>query len=179
MKQLFLSSLLAAALAASAAPVQSLDELSGPCTVTEFDIYADGGTLGGVLEDAHGNVLEFCLDGRLVPVEFTADGAPIPRPPTCFFLGAMHPEHDGARALEHHGAAEQRLLQVLKSWVDTEIPAEGSNDLRAAYNASPSVRAREDLVREGGLSRDQARALRVNRMVAQREAELGAVDSPR
>ena len=59
--------------------------LNLPVTSVEMDYYRDGGTIGVAVHNSHGQLLEFCLDGRVIT-----------NTPQRIFLGVKHPTSDGA-----------------------------------------------------------------------------------
>ena len=149
-----------------------LDVLECPCAVTTFDMYLDGGTLGGRLEDQHGNVLGFCLDGRMREISSGADLEKLENEPRLFFVGAEHPTHAGARALEFGGVEELALLEVLSSWVESVVPFTEFEEVRTKYRTCRWGAERHRVAEAYQMSEEQSRALWIDSVVFGRESFL-------
>lgn len=91
--------------------------INTPCQVIEIDSYQDGGSIGGVLLDEQGNQLPFCWDGR---ERITA--TPNTELPRLAYLGADHPEEQGAVPIPLGSLQEEQFIQLLSDWVATEVP---------------------------------------------------------
>lgn len=98
---------------ASAIPINT------PCQVIEIDSYQDGGSIGGVLLDEQGNQLPFCWDGR---ERITTTATPNTELPRLAYLGADHPEEQGAVPIPLGSLEEEQFIQLLSDWVATEVP---------------------------------------------------------
>lgn len=109
---LVLAAALAGAVTMARAAEPALPALREPVTITEADLYEDGGTWYARLVDADGAVLEFCVDGRLCAVPAGGTRSAEPRP-DAIFVGARHPADAGAFALAPGGPAEQRLCAIV------------------------------------------------------------------
>ncbi len=79
-----------------------------PIQHIESNVFEDGGTAFVVLKDASGKEFVFCLDGR---IETTWDGQL-----RYFYIGAIHPEEEGALRVPYGGEEERELLKIIKSW---------------------------------------------------------------
>ena len=151
----------------------SLEELECPCRVMGLDMFLDGGTLGGVLEDAEGSILKFCLDGRMIIVEYDSEGKPLPIPPTHYFIGADHPAREGARPLDVDGEEERLLTRILREWIESVLPAKKYEEVFRKFDSCTNAEQQERLCLNNNLSEEQLRALRINKMILNREVELG------
>jgi hypothetical protein len=86
----------------------ALDAMEPPFVIERPSEYADGGTLTGILVDAHGRRLSFCFDMRMC----RSDDSQC-RHPRKVFLGA-HPTCPGARPLSLWGGDERKLVAMLR-----------------------------------------------------------------
>jgi hypothetical protein len=152
--------------------IHNLEELECPCHVKSFDMYLDGGTLGGVIEDAKSNILGFCLDRRLHVIKFDANEKPPSNKFSHFFIGAEHPTLEGARPLEVDGDEERLLMSILSAWIESVLPAAKYKEVIGQYNACKGALGKKELIRDNLLTEEQARALWVNQMVLNREIRL-------
>ncbi|MBK8167856.1 MAG: hypothetical protein IPK64_18080 [bacterium] len=143
-----------------------------PCEVTSFDIYLDGGTLGGRIVDANGISWGFCLDGRMQVMSSAADEEHVPPKPRAFFLGAEHPDHLGARPLDIYGDEELSLLAALHSWVERVLPLDQFKTARSEYRACTNAQQRQDLLRSHEFTDEQARALWIDSVVQWRRESI-------
>ena len=142
--------------------------LQCPCEVTFFDMYLDGGTLGGKLKDSTGKVLKFCRDGRMRI--HCIDGKKQEVEPWKFYIGATHPTDEGAIALEIGGEDEAHLIALLRSWIKTAISEELLFMLAPQYDAAPTFKEKQEIISSNELSDVQVRALWVNQMIERHEA---------
>lgn len=144
-----------------------------PCEVTSFDIYLDGGTLGGRIVDANGISWGFCLDGRMqINVRSAPGEESAPPKPRAFFFGAEHPDHLGARPIDVYGEEELRLLAALHSWVEEVLPLDQFRTARSEYHACTNAQQRQDFVRAHNFTDKQARALWVDSLVQWRRESI-------
>ena len=81
--------------------------ITEPVEVKESAVWEDGGTTFLVLKDASGTEFKACLDGR----DF---GGPYKD----LYLGAVHPENDGAYSVGIAGPEEAALFAVLVRYFD-------------------------------------------------------------
>jgi len=95
---------------------------SSPIEVKEALIYRDDGTIGITVEDARGQKLSFCLDGRLKEQTFwtlfhdtSKDRA--------LYLGGLHPSDPQAQKLIKSGEIEGFILIMLQDWLKRQYPS--------------------------------------------------------
>jgi hypothetical protein len=143
-----------------------------PCHLAFLDMFEDGGTVGGELHDAMDRVLRFCLDGGVSLLDSARpaaarDSLAVLRP---FYVGAPHPSNPAARALEVGGDEEAALLRLLRSCVDSAIPAEEQEAVFSEYGKAVTCTEQDAFVAGRRLTAEQGLALRVNRLITARAA---------
>jgi hypothetical protein len=112
--------------------VQRFFDLDESLQIVEMLSYLDGGTIGLKLVDIHGNKSDLCIDnegfGILIPKE--EKGLPetlefIDRlKHTCIYVGATHPDNDGAEKIEYQSDLESSVMERIKLLMSQNIEFE-------------------------------------------------------
>jgi hypothetical protein len=128
--------------------VEGLKELGlqPPVTVSESEIFADGGTLYVTLAGTESTKAELCIDRRL---RTKTSGR--------LFTGARHPTLPGAQLVERGSKTEKAALLILKRWLDQNFTSDLQKKLRDRNTVA-------------GLSKDELKAARVVDVAAALEA---------
>jgi len=147
--------------------VGSIDDLQCPCLVGGLERYLDGGTIGGEINGSHGEQLEFCLEGlgRPIGIEELGQG---PRPRQ-FFVGAKHPDMDGAVALVVGSPEELRLVEILDAWVADQFESQRYSGLLAEVDAVAERHERLRIAKAHDLDREQIMALEIRSVLIERK----------
>lgn len=154
------------------ASVRKLFGLEYPYSIVRLGMYADGGSLGGLIRDARGTELLFAWDGR--EPGYSPDTIPEEKPHLCY-VGADYPARPGARSLGVGTPEERALVFVLRSFVNSQIPRSLQDSLYAVrFDYSLTSERRRDL---GSLVEKQQIALNALRIARylERQASPGGL----
>lgn len=107
------------------AEVRQFFELDVQLQNVELHYYYDGGTTGLELTDVYGNQSAICIDceafGIGIPESKQTSPETIDRirklREKCLYVGATHPDIDGAEEIECHSDMEARILERVKEFM--------------------------------------------------------------
>lgn len=95
-------------------PVEVLHRMECPCPVVRTGRYLDGGSVGGVLQCANGDSLEYFWDSGMRSTEPATS-----LPPRLLYIGTDSPAASRTTSIAANSSAEKHLVDLLQCFVDS------------------------------------------------------------